>query len=168
MRDHPNYCIVKINQNTEKGPGNLRKLAVTQTPMKNHHRTLVGKSNKKMTKKRNFQNVQNESLQILENNESRQHLTCRDESKMKKKEYLRRTRKLLEIKLYSRNLIKRIRTRAEFLVRYLGTFLRTPANGPENKKINDDTYHNVDRLYVSRKERGRGLISIQDSVDASI
>ena len=26
----------------------------------------------------------------------------------------------------------------------------------------------VDRLYVSRKERGRGLASIQDSVDASI
>ena len=27
---------------------------------------------------------------------------------------------------------------------------------------------NVDRLYVSRKEGGRGLASIQDSVDASI
>ena len=26
----------------------------------------------------------------------------------------------------------------------------------------------VDRLYVSRKERGRGLASIEDSVDASI
>ena len=26
----------------------------------------------------------------------------------------------------------------------------------------------VDRLYVSRKERGRGLVSIEDSVDASI
>ena len=29
-RDHPNYNIVKIGQNTEKGPGDLRKLAVTQ------------------------------------------------------------------------------------------------------------------------------------------
>ena len=27
---------------------------------------------------------------------------------------------------------------------------------------------NVDRLYVSRKEGGRGLASIEDSVDASI
>ena len=26
----------------------------------------------------------------------------------------------------------------------------------------------VDRLYVSRKEGGRGLVSIEDSVDASI
>ena len=26
----------------------------------------------------------------------------------------------------------------------------------------------VDRLYISRKERGRGLVSIKDSVDASI
>ena len=26
----------------------------------------------------------------------------------------------------------------------------------------------VDRLYVSRKERGRGLTSIEDTVDASI
>ena len=28
--------------------------------------------------------------------------------------------------------------------------------------------HDVDRLYVSRKEGGRGLASIEDSVDASI
>ena len=27
---------------------------------------------------------------------------------------------------------------------------------------------NVDRLYVPRKERGRGLASIEDSIDASI
>ena len=26
--------------------------------------------------------------------------------------------------------------------------------------------HDVDRLYVSRKERGRGLVSIENSVDA--
>ena len=32
----PNYCIIKIGQNTEKNPGNLRRLAVTQTPGKNH------------------------------------------------------------------------------------------------------------------------------------
>ena len=35
-RDHLNYSIVKIGQNTEKSPGDLRKLAVTQTPAKDH------------------------------------------------------------------------------------------------------------------------------------
>ena len=39
------------------------------------------------------------------------------------KEYLRRTRKLLETKLNSRNLIKRINTWAVSLVRYSGPFL---------------------------------------------
>ena len=34
--DHPNYCIIKIDQNTEKSPGALRRLAVTQTALKNH------------------------------------------------------------------------------------------------------------------------------------
>ena len=28
---HPNYRILKIGQNTEKSPGNLRSLAATQT-----------------------------------------------------------------------------------------------------------------------------------------
>ena len=39
------------------------------------------------------------------------------------KEYLRRTRKLLEAKLSSRNLIKEINTWAVLLVRYSGPFL---------------------------------------------
>ena len=29
--DHPNYSIVKIGQNTEKSPGDLRRLPVTET-----------------------------------------------------------------------------------------------------------------------------------------
>ena len=32
--DHPNYSIVEISQNTEKSPGILKRLAVTQTPVK--------------------------------------------------------------------------------------------------------------------------------------
>ena len=40
------------------------------------------------------------------------------------KKYLRRTRKLLETKLSSRNLIKRINTLAVQLVRYSGPFLK--------------------------------------------
>ena len=34
--DHPNDSIKKIDQNTEKSPGDLRRLAITQTPVRNH------------------------------------------------------------------------------------------------------------------------------------
>ena len=39
--DHPNNCIIKISQNTEKSRGDLRILAVTQTPAKDHQLTLI-------------------------------------------------------------------------------------------------------------------------------
>ena len=39
--DYPNYCIIEIDQNTEKSPGNLRRFAVTQTPMKEYQLTLI-------------------------------------------------------------------------------------------------------------------------------
>ena len=42
--DHPNYSIVEIGQNTKKSPGDLRRLAVTQTPVENHQLTLVWKT----------------------------------------------------------------------------------------------------------------------------
>ena len=67
-----------------------------------------------------------------------------------RKEYLRRTRKLLETKLSSRNLIKGINTWAVSLVKYSGPFLKWT------------------RDEVSRKEGERGLANIDDSVDASI
>ena len=35
-RDYPNDSIAKNGQNTETSPGDLRRLAVTQTPVKNH------------------------------------------------------------------------------------------------------------------------------------
>ena len=35
-----NYNITKIGQNTEKSPGDLRRLAVTHTLVKDHHLTL--------------------------------------------------------------------------------------------------------------------------------
>ena len=38
---HPNFSISKIDQNTEKSLGDLRKFAVTQTPVKNHQVRLV-------------------------------------------------------------------------------------------------------------------------------
>ena len=94
------------------------------------------------------------------------------------KEYLRRTRKLLETKLSNRNLIKGINTWAVPLVRYSGPFLKWTRD--ELKQMDQRTRklmtmhkalhprNDVDWLYVSRKEGGRGLASIEDSVDASI
>ena len=46
-RDHPDYSVIKIRQNTEKSPGGLRRLAVTQTPVRNHQLTLVWKTLKR-------------------------------------------------------------------------------------------------------------------------
>ena len=89
-----------------------------------------------------------------------------------KKEYLRRTRKLLETKLCSRNLTKGINTWAVPVVRYLGPFMkwtreelkemdlrtRKLITMPKVLHPRDD----VDRLCISRKEGGRRLASIED------
>ena len=42
-RDHPNYSIVKIGQNTEKSPGDFRNLSLFKTPVKDHQLTLLRK-----------------------------------------------------------------------------------------------------------------------------
>ena len=42
-RDHPNYYIIEISQNTEKSPG---EFSVTQTTEKNHYVTLEWKTPK--------------------------------------------------------------------------------------------------------------------------
>ena len=34
--DHPDHSIVEITKNTQKSPGDLRRLAVTLTSVKNH------------------------------------------------------------------------------------------------------------------------------------
>ena len=39
--DHPNYRIINIGQNTEKSPGDLKRLAVTQTIIGNHQLALA-------------------------------------------------------------------------------------------------------------------------------
>ena len=88
-----------------------------------------------------------------------------------KKEYLRRTRKLLEAKLYSRNNTKGMNTWAVLLVRYSGPFLKL--NREELKQIDRRTAklmtmhkalhprHDIDWLYSSRKKGGKGLTSIK-------
>ena len=78
----------------------------------------------------------------------------------------------------NRNVIKGINTWAVHLVRYSGRFLKWTRD--ELKQMDQRTRKlmtmhkalhrrdDVDRLYVSRKEEGRGLASIEDSVDASL
>ena len=41
--DPSNYCIIKIGENTEKSPGDLKRLAVSLTPARNHQLTIVWK-----------------------------------------------------------------------------------------------------------------------------
>ena len=79
-----------------------------------------------------------------------------------KKQYLRRTRKVLETKLNSSNLVKGINTWAVVLVRYSGLFLkwvreelkqmdqRTRKLMAMNKALHPK--NDVNRLYVSRRE----------------
>ena len=43
-RDYPNDSITENSQNTEKSPGDLRRLAVTQTPVRNHQLILMWKT----------------------------------------------------------------------------------------------------------------------------
>ena len=40
-RDHPDYMIIKISQNTANSPGDLRRLVVTQTPVRNYPLMLM-------------------------------------------------------------------------------------------------------------------------------
>ena len=93
-----------------------------------------------------------------------------------KKVYLRRTRKLPETKLHSRQLIKGMNTWAVPLVRYSEPIMKL--TWEELKQMNQrlrklmtmhkalHTRDDVERLYVSRKEGGRGLACIKDSADA--
>ena len=75
-----------------------------------------------------------------------------------KKRVFQKNQKLLEIKLFKRNLIKEINTRVESLGRYPGLLeirkRRTQTDGPKNNEI----YDNAKGLKpeVSRKEVGGG------------
>ena len=127
-----------------------------------------------------------DKIRTLAENETYKYLGIREADNIKQvemkdqiqKEYLRRTRKLLETKHSCRNLIKGINPWAVPLVRYSGTFLKWTID--DLKQMDQRTRKlmtrhkalhprdDVDRLYVSRKEWGGGLASIEDSVDASI
>ena len=51
-RDHSNNSIVKIGQNTQKSPGDLRRFVVSQNPIKDHLLTLVWKIRKERERER--------------------------------------------------------------------------------------------------------------------
>ena len=94
------------------------------------------------------------------------------------KEYLTRTRKLHETKFSCRNRIKRINTWTVFLIRFSRPFFKWTRD--ELRQMDQRTRKlmtmrkalhprdDVDRLYVPRKEGGRGFASIEDTVDTSI
>ena len=42
--DHQDNRIIKIGQNTEKSPGDLRRFALTQTQVRNYQLTLILKN----------------------------------------------------------------------------------------------------------------------------
>ena len=50
--DHSKYSIIKISQNNEKSPGDLRALAVTEILKENYQLTLVWKTLKGVTIRR--------------------------------------------------------------------------------------------------------------------
>ena len=85
---------------------------------------------------------------------------------------------LLETKLCSRNLIKGINTLAVPLVIYSGPFLKWTSEELKQMDLRKrklmsmyKALHprdDVNRLYVSRKEKGREFASIENRVDASI
>ena len=84
------------------------------------------KNKTKTTKSRKNQNaLRKGNFQVLGNIGSGHYQTNGDERKKKnKKEHLRRTRKLLETKLYDRNFIKGINSWAVPFVRYSVPFLK--------------------------------------------
>ena len=51
-QDDPDYSIVTTGWNMEKSPGDLRKLAVTQTPVKYQQLTMVWRTQEKQKKKK--------------------------------------------------------------------------------------------------------------------
>ena len=91
------------------------------------------------------------------------------------KEYKRRVRKILETKLNAGNLIKGINTWAVSLLRYSAAFLdwtkfEMELLDRQTRKLM--TMHNalhpksnVDRLYLPRKDGGRGLLGVEDTVN---
>ena len=94
------------------------------------------------------------------------------------KEYIRRLRKVLKSKLNSGNLVHGVNAWAVSLLRYSAAFVswrKSELEAIDRKTRKLFTIYgalhpksDVDRLYIPRKEGGRGLISIRDCVEVVI
>ena len=94
------------------------------------------------------------------------------------KEYIGRLRKVLKSKLNGGNLVRGVNTRAVSLLRYSAALVSSRKS--ELQAIDKKTRKlftiygalhpksDVDRLYITRKKGGRGLISIEDCVELAI
>ena len=103
------------------------------------------------------------------------------EEKMKlnvSKEYIRRLRKVLKSNLNCGNLVRGVNTWAVSLLRYSAAFVswsKSELQAIDRKTRKFFTIYgvlhpkvDVDRLYISIKERGRCLISTEDCVELAI
>ena len=94
------------------------------------------------------------------------------------KKYIRRLRKVLKSKLNDGNLVRGVNTCTVSLLRYSAAFVswrKSDLQAIDRKTRKLFTIYgalhpksDVDRLYIPRKEGGRGLISIEDCVELSI
>ena len=125
-------------------------------------------------------------IKLLQEGESYKYLGILEvdkflEEKMKlnvTKEYIRRIRKVLKAKLNGGNLVSGINTWARSVLRYSAAFIgwsKSELQAIDRKTSKLFTIYgalqhksDVDRLYISRKERGRVLISIEDCVELAI
>ena len=116
-------------------------------------------------------------LKISRNIGSRHYQTSIDKRKKIRKEYLRRTRKLLETRINWRNLMKRKNIWAVSLVRYsepLFKWIKEELRQMYQRTSKLMMMHmtlqprdDTDKLYVSRKEE-RGLISMCRCINTRI
>ena len=94
------------------------------------------------------------------------------------KEYIRRIRKVLKSKLNDGNLVRGVNTWEVSLLRYSEAFVcwrksELQAINRKTRKLFNiyralNTESDIDRLYLPRKDGGRGLISIEDCVELAV
>ena len=94
------------------------------------------------------------------------------------KEYIRRLRKVLKSKLNGGNLVRGVNTWAVSQIRYSAAFVslrKSELQAIDRKTRKLFTVHealhaksDVERLYIPRKEGGRGLISTEDCLELAI
>ena len=144
--DHLNYNIFEIGQNTEKSPGDMVRLAVTQSLLKDHQLTQMGKTSA---------NERHDPKRIPQENAK----TTRDKT-LQQKPHQRKKTWAVTLVRYSGPFLKWTREELKQMDQ------RTRKLMTMHKALHprDD----VDRLYVSRKEGERGLASIEDTVEESI